>query len=618
MNRPWLIWTSLAVCAILIFSVLGWLTQRSLAGERERLQSKATADYHERIRLALSRMDTLGTNLLVIENQRPPLHYQSFYTPGDLFRPDFTNVEASNLLQPSPLLTEDHDIVQLHFEIESDGLIRSPQVPEAHLRDLAYGAQVSKEKLEKAEKKLAALNQQFSFEDHFALTCIPQKENAALSWAAPNMVVVGNDVTGSVAEQKIYQENLTEREFVGRSNALNRSLGKAKKRSLNLYNQTRGVLDSVEAVPAASQTWSKRKEKSSLEQRLIRLSLFQPKWLEKQLFLIREVVGNMTTKYQGLWLDQEMLLREFKQELPKDLLGVKIKALGEGESSQFALASLPYQLVPGEGPQLISLAGNSLRKSLIFGWVAALIALGALIILLRSVLQLSERRAAFVSAVTHELRTPLTTFRLYSEMLADGMVKDEAAQQDYLRTMLGESERLNHLVENVLAYSQIERGTARSKFENLSVNTLLERLRPVLQRRVDQDGISLSTQYSPDLGNIETDVTAVEQILFNLIDNACKYGQPDQGEGEIILKVRSDSKFIYFDVQDHGKGILSGDQRKLFRAFHKSAQEAAHSKPGVGLGLALCRRLSRALKGELTLTSSDKGACFTLRLPSRP
>jgi len=202
-----------------------------------------------------------------------------------------------------------------------------------------------------------------------------------------------------------------------------------------------------------------------------------------------------------------------------------------------------------------------------------------------------------VSSVTHELRTPLTTFRLYSEMLAEGMVTEEVKKQEYLQTMLSESERLNHLVENVLSYAQ--------------------RMRSLLQRRVDQEGAALSIELADDLGRVETDVTAVEQILFNLIDNACKYGLREGEKGRVTLAVRREKRGLVFEVKDEGRGIANSEKKRLFRAFHKSAHEAAHDKPGVGLGLALCRRLARALGGELKLGRKDAkeaGASFLLVL----
>ncbi|MDA0767628.1 MAG: sensor histidine kinase, partial [Verrucomicrobia bacterium] len=129
----------------------------------------------------------------------------------------------------------------------------------------------------------------------------------------------------------------------------------------------------------------------------------------------------------------------------------------------------------GETVAMKPLAWTPLRISLLLGWIAVILALFAAAALLRGVMKMSERRAAFVSSVTHELRTPLTTFQLYSDMLAGGMVQDEEKRQGYLDTLCLEAGRLNHLIENVLAYSRIERGSARAKHEKLSVTDLLSR-----------------------------------------------------------------------------------------------------------------------------------------------
>ena len=132
-----------------------------------------------------------------------------------------------------------------------------------------------------------------------------------------------------------------------------------------------------------------------------------------------------------------------------------------------------------------------IRAPLMVGWVAVLFALAAAALLVRGVMRLSERRATFVSSVTHELRTPLTTFRLYSDLLAEGMVREEEKRGDYLRTMRSEADRLHHLVENVLAYSRIERGSARTRREQVALGDLLDRMRDRLAERVrpGRDGV---------------------------------------------------------------------------------------------------------------------------------
>jgi C4-dicarboxylate-specific signal transduction histidine kinase len=109
-------------------------------------------------------------------------------------------------------------------------------------------------------------------------------------------------------------------------------------------------------------------------------------------------------------------------------------------------------------------------------------------------------------------------------------------------------------------------------------------------------------------------VSVVEQILFNLVDNACKYAQgTDDTRIQVTLAGRGRTPQIV--VRDHGPGLSRDAARRLFQPFSKSASEAAHSAPGVGLGLALSRRLARTLGGDLRWRAApDGGAEFTLSL----
>jgi K+-sensing histidine kinase KdpD len=114
-----------------------------------------------------------------------------------------------------------------------------------------------------------------------------------------------------------------------------------------------------------------------------------------------------------------------------------------------------------------------------------------------------------------------------------------------------------------------------------------------------------------------TDVGVVEQILFNLVDNAAKYAAR-AADRRIHLEVKRDGKCASFAVRDHGPGFASVREAERLAPFSKSAQQAAESAPGVGLGLALCRRLARELGGSLHLAPTNgaaPGAIVTLRLP---
>jgi K+-sensing histidine kinase KdpD len=104
--------------------------------------------------------------------------------------------------------------------------------------------------------------------------------------------------------------------------------------------------------------------------------------------------------------------------------------------------------------------------------------------------------------------------------------------------------------------------------------------------------------------------------VFNLVDNACKYA-PEADNRNIHLACRRQGSQVVLEVRDHGQGIAKKSARQLFRPFSKSATEAAHSAPGVGLGLALCRRLAKSLGGQLIINHNvDDGACLILQLPA--
>jgi signal transduction histidine kinase len=347
--------------------------------------------------------------------------------------------------------------------------------------------------------------------------------------------------------------------------------------------------------------------------------LFKPVWFGTALVLVRRVTVQGQQYVQGCWLDWPGLSRSLLENV-RDLLPTArlepIQSAIEDPQARL-LASLPVRLLPGAADLNFVSASSPIRFALGLAWACVLLAGLAVAFLLGGTLALSERRAAFVSAVTHELRTPLTTFKMYSEMLAAEMVPD-SARREYLSTLCAEANRLNHLVENVLAYARLERGSARERTEQLTLRQLVDRVKPRLAQRSAQAGMTLQEDFDERALNtsVHVDVSAVEQILFNLVDNACKYGA---GAGERIIHLEAlpeDGRFALLRIRDHGQGISAEAARRLFQPFSKSATEAAHSAPGVGLGLALSRRLARTLRGDLRLSRAQtSGAAFELLLP---
>jgi signal transduction histidine kinase len=275
------------------------------------------------------------------------------------------------------------------------------------------------------------------------------------------------------------------------------------------------------------------------------------------------------------------------------------------------LATIPARLiVPASALPDSSLPWNTpARISLMIAWGCVLLAAGALARLLAATMSLSSRRGAFASAVTHELRTPLTTFRMYAEMLASGMVGDEAKRRQYLDTLVAEADRLGHLIENVLAYSRLENRLApRRAMAEMTIEQLIQNALPALRRRVDQAGLSLNVNIANSTVVCRTDPVAVGQILINLVDNACKYGLT-----AIELCALAAGEKLEIRVTDHGPGVAADRAGRLFSAFSKSKTD---SIPGIGLGLYVSRQLARDLGGDLQHSPSGAGTTFVLALPS--
>ncbi|MBU0719494.1 MAG: HAMP domain-containing histidine kinase, partial [Planctomycetes bacterium] len=213
---------------------------------------------------------------------------------------------------------------------------------------------------------------------------------------------------------------------------------------------------------------------------------------------------------------------------------------------------------------------------------------------------------------------PLTAFRLYTDMLTDQAVRDEGTRRRYVHTLRHEAGRLQHLVENVLAYARLERGRTRAHSERLRFDHLLERIREPLEQRAEQGHMELSVEVddAARAAEVRVDPSAFERILFNLVDNACKYAATTE-KRLIELSVVRARATLAVRVRDYGPGITKRDLRRLFSPFHKSARDAAHTAPGVGLGLALSRRLVRAMGGDLQLDETvSVGACFVVTLPT--
>jgi signal transduction histidine kinase len=226
---------------------------------------------------------------------------------------------------------------------------------------------------------------------------------------------------------------------------------------------------------------------------------------------------------------------------------------------------------------------------------------------------MAEMRSQFVSSVSHELKTPLTAIRMFAETLRLGRSKDRKTQEEYLDTIVNESQRLTRLLNNVLDFSKLEKGIRTYKLEKTSVSEVVQAAARAMDYPLRQQGYTLHVRMENGLPDILADRDAIEQAILNLLHNAMKYSGKSR---EIGLSAKKEGWFILIEVQDQGVGIEAKEQNKIFDKFYRIPSPENERLPGTGLGLALVAAIVKAHRGRLQVESvQGKGSTFTLFLP---
>lgn len=613
--KVWRSWVFFGGCILVALVALTWVTSVVLRLEETEREATQRAILEENTRLALWRVDSVMSAFIVSEGARPHFAYQSFYPAQLALSRDSKLYQQGTILVPSRLLAQSGEHVWLHFQSDKDGKLSSPQVPTGFMCDVAEQSNYApSDSIEEYTKRLAQLE---TFYKHEELLKKLGAGEAFFEKGASYYEL--NLKPAPVAREQETSDQ--QRGSYGTSNYTPENQARRSKQELgarafnNRWSQMQQRANKVPEPEGQTRRESPllvERERSTIEE-----GVMQALWLGDQLLLARRVKMGEKVVIQGCWLDWKSLKAELARSLIDLLPDVDLRKAEESSESSRRMASIPVELSSGQLPIDPGPTTSPRAVSLGIAWGACLIAALALGILLRGLLSLSERRGAFVSAVTHEMRTPLTTFRVYTEMLSEGMVPSEEKRTKYLKTLKREADRLGHLVNNVLAFSRLEGGRGRAQREEMTLSELFERTHRSLPDVAARVNIPLTfhTDGLPENQLIHADASAIEQILVNLVDNACKYGKSEK-DPEIKLTMAVKGRDLLVTVSDNGPGILKSDRRRIFTPFFKSATEAAHSAPGVGLGLALSQRLARQMGGRLEITSKDgEGAAFTLSLP---
>jgi len=227
--------------------------------------------------------------------------------------------------------------------------------------------------------------------------------------------------------------------------------------------------------------------------------------------------------------------------------------------------------------------------------------------------RMAEMRSQFVSSVSHELKTPLTAIRMFAETLRLGRSKSMKTQEEYLDTIVNESERLTRLLNNVLDFSKIEQGKRIYRPELASLYEIIQAAARAMEYPLNQKGFKLNVRTTKDLPDVRVDRDAIEQAVLNLLHNAMKYSGVSR---DIDLRLQRKDNQALIQVIDRGIGIDSQEQNRIFEKFYRIPTKENERIVGTGLGLTLVSHIVKAHGGNIEVKSTpSKGSTFSLYLP---
>jgi len=227
-------------------------------------------------------------------------------------------------------------------------------------------------------------------------------------------------------------------------------------------------------------------------------------------------------------------------------------------------------------------------------------------------------KSQFLANMSHELRTPLNAIIGYSEML-----KEEAEDfgQDHclddLQKIHSAGMHLLGLINDVLDLSKIEAGKMDLFLEKLPLEQLIEEVISTIQPTIEKNGNTLIIERPDSLGEMQTDITKLRQMLLNLLSNAAKFTE----QGGIRLKItrqkREEGEWIIFCIADEGIGMTEAQLQKLFQPFTQADASTTRRYGGTGLGLTITKQFTQMMGGTLSVDSEfGQGSTFTLLLPA--
>lgn len=222
-----------------------------------------------------------------------------------------------------------------------------------------------------------------------------------------------------------------------------------------------------------------------------------------------------------------------------------------------------------------------------------------------------EYQRNFIANVSHDFRSPLTSIKGYLEAILDGTIPPEM-QEKYLTRVISETDRLNKLTQGLLTLNSLDSKGYLSR-SNFDINRVIKDTAASFEGTCNSKDLVLDLTFSANTTMVYADLGKIQQVLYNLIDNAIKFSH----QGSVIY-IQTSIKFekVFVSVKDTGIGIPKDNLKKIWERFYKTDQSRGKDKRGTGLGLAIVKEIIQN-HGETidVISTQDVGTEFIFTLP---
>lgn len=457
-----------------------------------------------------------------------------------------------------------------------------------------------------------------------------------------------------------YYDLVALRELAGQSNAVTRALAvrELRRRVLDRYDtlvpaQRESLVAFLAASPpgtgmddsALNAEWAERlrarglsaRDRGALAQSLdiVAASLTGTGWLEAKLaghdfLLTRAESGDIL----ALRFDEARLIRALNSRFGTVAAdsGIRLECrkstaqdgAAGSEASRLAARRLPAPLesisVVATPADPLAFLANARLQSRLYRWGGLLLLISVLagggLVWYEAAREIrrARERSEFAATVSHDLRTPLASMRMLAESLQMG-VADEGKRKTFLGAIIKESDRLSRLTDRALYFIRYGQGSLRYQFTEGDLGILVRDVVETFSVGVGSE-VAVTLDLAPDLPAVRFDDGALEQVIFNLLDNAVKYSNPKQVVC-VEVAVNPDPAGVRLSVTDHGMGMSEEDRHRILKPYVRGKGASGRNARGMGLGLAVCLHVVKAHRGTFQIESEPgQGSTFSVILPS--